>query len=99
MKTKNNKNKSLIMNKKLERICKLFDEIKRTLPDSDISLDIHDINDMDLLDKDKWLIEKRINAYSKNEFYFTATRNNEIFDIALFSDMYNMEEKWKLNIT
>lgn len=67
--------------KKIEKVEALFDEIKSIFPESHMDMNIFDIDVVNL--PKKWRVEREIK--DNGDIYFTAKRNDEVFDITLFS--------------
>jgi len=82
------------LNEKVNKVVRLYEEIKSILPTSSIGLSIHDL-DLRELDKSVWNIEVRYKP-DTNAVFFSAERIMEkytAFDVTLYSDDIELPTK------
>jgi hypothetical protein len=71
---------------KLEKLVKLFDEIKTLFPDNNVSMNVHSIDFKDLPESTDWKI-KPLHAIFKTPVLVATRRDqSQLFDITLFQD-------------
>lgn len=77
------------LTEKINRACKLFDEIKSMFPDSNVNMNIHNLDLRGNLEG--WNIEPMFRKDNKR-CYLVANRGKGEMDITLFSEDYTLKE-------